>query len=304
MNLTHCCPLFRTRSGVRLSALSALIFGVSLSASAQSVTLYSQPSLEATPLTTIDSAMLADQGQPVLDPDLAAQGWLFAEFASPRTVYVPNASIGKDLQPVEAALFFAEPNPNAEVLGTYRSGDPIEIVDSGNWWTLRTEAPLPVYFILPAAATPVAIESSPAISTPEPAAVETATANPSPALADAPAPSAVEPVLTPIIDVPAANSAAQSTTPATTPGSDVPAIFEGTLVRVKAKWGIWRPRFPYAIEDDRGRRIAWVDVSQVIVPGSLSDFVDQPVSIIGNRVFDAKSKQWRILAISLRPQNF
>ena len=268
---------------VRLSLLM-----VALGANAQTgiLTLYEEPDVKA---PVVAKAGLEDprlgSASAVFDEAKAALGWQVADFEIQTTGFVADDRIGKDLVPVENALVRAAPRETAPVLGTVVPGEPMEVLDNGPFWEVRLTVARPVYFLPP-----------------DPPALP-------PVTAAAPAPAS--PVITedPVVDrtpPPATGVAAAPTTPApeeaasTAAGLAIGQSFEGVFERTSGFMGLFRPPYPFAIENVNGRRIAYVDVSEIVLPGSLKSYLGERVIVYGPRRQHKDSDEWVILARNMR----
>jgi hypothetical protein len=244
------------------------------------VELFIQPDIQSEVVATvpIEDPRLS-QPQPVMDEARAALGWHFADFRDIVEGYVPDRKIGKDLLPVDNALIHAAPADSSPVLDVYRDGDEIEILDRGPWWKLRLETSFPVYFLLetPAVLPPVTAQAGDAL---EP-------------LGPAPAP---EPATATIIETPAMDADPAETSPTIQPApspadrrSVAPEVtgqtYEGRFKRSGKRFGLFAPRAPFYLADASGKRIAWIDTTGIVIPGSLKSFIDQRVIIYGERDF-------------------
>lgn len=246
------------------------------------VELFIKPDIQSEVVATVpveDSRL--GQPQPVMDEARAALGWHFADFTDIVEGYVPDRKIGKDLLPVDNALIHAAPADSSPVLDVYRNGDEIEILDRGPWWKLRLETSFPVYFLLesPAVLPPVTAQAGDALQPldPEPA--------------PPPQPATATIIETPAIDAdPAESAPTVQPTPSTAERRSVtPAVtgqtFEGRFKRSGKRFGLFAPRAPFYLADANDRRIAWIDTTDIVIPGSLKAFIDQPVIIYGERDF-------------------
>lgn len=268
-----------------------LIAFVSLAATAHGqanpLTLHIQPDIQSREIARV---ALQDprlgQPAPVLDEAKAALGWNFAEFTDQVEGYVPDAKIGKDLLPVDSTIIRSTPGPNEPVLGVYRTGQAIEVIDTGDWWKIRTRMAFPVYFVL----------DSPA---PLPAVIglaETAPAEPdSPRIIEAP----VTDTDAPEPSSGSAPSRAEQAAPPPQPDI-IGQSYEGTFRRAKKVLGLFAPKATFFLEQADGRRIAWIDTSGLVIPGSLKAYLDKPVIVYGDRDYMAASREWIIRARTMR----
>ncbi len=259
----------------------AVAAALPLRASAQALDLYLAPDPGSFKVASIlpGDARLGVPA-PVRDAQLAAQGWQYATFRGVVTGYVPDAKIGKDLLPVDHALVHAGPDATSPVLKPYRSGDRIEIRDTGEWWQVLLETELTVYFRTSAPPLPpvtgTALEPTVQAGTPPAAhAAPPPAAEPPPAFVDRAATVAVAP-------------------------DAISQPHEGVFRVARPRFGLIPPQLPYYLEGADGRRLAWIDTRQIVVPGSLEAFIDRPVVIHGERERLAESRDWVIRARTMR----
>ena len=59
--------------------------------------------------------------------------------------------------------------------------------------------------------------------------------------------------------------------------------YDGIFRLSKKRFGLLKPKSIYYLEDASGDRIAWLDVSGIVIPGSIKAYLDQPVTIHGER---------------------
>jgi hypothetical protein len=232
----------------------------------------------------VDSISLDDlrlgQPTPVLDEAKAALGWHFANFTGEAEGYVPDAKIGKDLLPVDNTLVYSGPSEDSTVLAVYQFGDDLEVLDTGLWWKVRFEGGFPVYFVL---------------DTPPPLPAVTATVEP----ATVPAP-VIE--AAPLVE--AGGSALVTTLPAQAMEVENPRpgvigqSYHGTFKRSKKRFGLFKPKAAFYLEDASGDRIAWLDMKEIVVPGSIKSYLDEQVVIHGER--SRLKSDWIIHARNMR----
>lgn len=277
--------------------MAALLPAGSAIGQAVTVDLYIQPDEDS---RLIESVLLDDprlsQPAPVMDEDKAEAGWHYAGFTDSIEGYVSDAQIGKDLFPVENAIIHAGPAAESVVLGVYQPGEPVEIIETGMWWKIRISLDFPVYFrkdgpapLPPVTGTPTgAIEEIPA----------------EPALAPEPEPVIGE--MTLVDESESAAAAATATGPAPIPERKPvePEVtgqrYEGTFKRAKRFLGMIKPKAAFYLEGSNGKRIAWVDTDDIVVPGSLKPYLDQAVIIHGEREYLDSKRDWIIRARNMR----
>jgi hypothetical protein len=279
---------------------------MTLCAHAQSgiVTLYEKPDVRA---PVVAKAGLKDprlsEASPVFDEARAALGWQVASFEIETTGYVADSSIGKDLLPVENALVRTAPRETAPVLGTVVADASMEVLDNGPFWEVRLTVARPVYFLPP---DPPAL---PPVTAPAPAEAASATTEP---MEESRGPAPVSPVITedPVVDRTAAPATGVTATAPATPAAEetdptasslaIGQSFEGIFTRTSRFMGLFKPPYAFAIENANGRRIAYVDVSEIVIPGSLKGYLDQRVIVYGPRQQHDDSDDWVILARNMR----
>lgn len=269
--------------------LLPLVAVANLIAQSATVDLYIQPDISSKAMgqVTLDDPMLG-QPTPVMEESKAALGWQYANYEGEVDGFVPDAKIGKDLLPVDNAIIFSEASRESTVLGVYKTGDSIEVVDTGLWWKLKIKKGFPVYFILDApspipAVTGVADQVD--IAQPEPAL--TLIEEPEPVITESPA-----------MDQPvAAASPATITDTVQVAQTSLPRpgvlgqSYEGIFKQSKRGFGIRKPKMAYYLESADGKRIAWVDTDKIVLPGSMRNFINRRVVIHGERTSDAKTSR-------------
>lgn len=254
--------------------------------------LYLQPDTDSTLLERIQPGdPRLGEAEPVMDEALAILGWQYASFTTEIRGFVPDMEIGKDLLPVESAPIYAMPSSSSPILTTYHDGMEVSIIERGAWWTVEMETTIPVYFVL---------EDTPAPLPPVTATAET------PALEELPVEAPPPVISTPAVDVPADSASpgslgTASARPQQRPAPDVLGqSYEGTFRKSQRRLGLFAPKAPFYLEDGRGDRIAWIDTSEIVIPGSLKNFLDEPVIIFGERDFLPGSRDWIIRARNMR----
>jgi hypothetical protein len=256
-----------------------------LSGQTELIDLYLGPDIQSEKVTrvSLEDPRLG-QPTPVLDEAKAALGWHFADFSGETEGYVPDAKIGKDLLPVDNTIIYSGPSESSSVLGVYQFGQDLEVIDTGIWWKVRFSGGFPVYFLLDEPA------PLPAVTAAAAAPVEAA-------------PPVIEEAPLVVTDAPAAVAA--TTLPALLDDTDdnprpgvIGQSYHGTFKRSQKHLGLFAPKAPYYLEDAGGDRIAWVDVSEIVIPGSIKDFLDEQVIIHGER--SRLKSDWIIHAQNMR----
>lgn len=290
-----------------------LIPVLAIVANAQSprVDLFVQPDIQSEILASVnlDDERLGDHS-PVLDESKAALGWHWAEFSSEISGYVKDSQIGKDLAPVEDALIYLKPSEDSPVLGTIEPDDSFEILDNGPWWEILFDRPIPVYFI---PESPAEVRSEAPAEAPEPeresssgdgdnqTSVELFESN------DPASQGQIEETPVESESSGSVNSGSRESTRSPWIGDSPGAAalgssIEGTFRKSKRRFGIWTPPYPFYVEGSSGKRIAWIDTSELVVATSLRQYLDERVILYGERVYDKENKSWKIVAHNIRLQ--
>jgi hypothetical protein len=248
--------------------------------------LHIRPDIHSKKVETVQASdPRLSEPAPVMDEAKAILGWQFADFSGSVEGYVPDAKIGKDLLPVDDTLIRAEPSNDGSVLGVYRFGDPIEVIDTGLWWKVRVETTFPVYFVVetPAAVVPLASE-------------------PEPALVDDPVAQVEETAVEEISSGTSVRSGPSLSRSSNPPRAGVVGqSYAGVFRQAKKRFGLLKPKGDYYLEGPDGKRLAWIELDSAVISGPVRQFLDQPVVIHGERVLSEKSSHWIIQAHNIRP---
>lgn len=257
---------------ISLPSFAALLLASSAALAAAPLTattaVHTQPD-EAAPTITI----LKAGTEPVASTDplaVAPAGWMAVELPGPFEGYVKNNDILKSLEVRPGAPIHFEPKDSSGVLASMAAGDKVKITGLlGRWTQVSLDQKLTGYVRTGA----------------EPATASTA---PSPAPAESAAPRAA---------APAAGS--------TTAGKPVPVVdamprlFEGKLVSTRSPFRPRRP-FDWAIVDDAGKRIAFLDLSQLLQTEQIDSYADHTIVVHGTPKMTNEGKDLVITAETLR----
>ena len=186
----------------------------------------------------------------------------------PHEAYVQNTYIQKDLAIKPDAPLYSAPETTATRMTTTVENDPIEITGlRGRWTQLRLNRPITgfVRSTTPAPAPPVPVPA------------------PTPAPTYSNSPSAVQ--NTPVND--GAYLAPRSATPTPAPGSPsagsmgaLPRLFEGKVVSTRSPFHPRRP-YDYAIVNEGGTRMAYLDFSKLMQLSQIEGYIDRDVTAYG-----------------------
>jgi hypothetical protein len=187
-------------------------------------------------------------------------GWTAVEIHGPFEGYVKNRDLTKQLDVVPGATIVLAPKEGAPVLAVFEKGDKAEITGlRGGWTQIRLEKTLVAY-----------IHAGPT----EPAPV----AAPPPAL-----PPAAPPAGAPTASAPssAATSPAASAPPAGESNVALSRLFEGTLAPTQSLLAPKRP-YDWQLLDASGKRIAYVDLSKLLLTEQLGSYSGRLVVVLGS----------------------
>ncbi len=248
--------------------------------------VHTQPN-EASPTITV----LKAGSDPVPAPDTVAStpaGWMAVELPGPFDGYVHDRDLTKSLDMKPGASIRLAPEDKAGVLTTAAKDDKTNITgQTGRWLQVRLERKLVGY---------IHVGGTPGYLPP----IATATAGG----ATAPASSAPATPLSPAPSAPAAYGAAE-------PGHAAPMVnlgdstsslarqFAGTFASTRS---LFRPRRPYdwALNDDAGKRYAYLDVSKLLQTEQIENYAGHAVVVFGAAKPTADGKDLVIEVETLR----
>lgn len=265
----------------------------------QSVVLYWEMRADADlklETVTVDDNRLANI-RLVFDDNAAQVGWRVADFTDLFTGYIADANIGKDLNPLPGSPVLSRPERTSPLLGTVSAEQPVRIIDSGVWWQVEAKFTIPVFFKI--APTPAGSISQ-ATEVPPPLPLfddlQSGIDNRTAVQSTAPATERIQ-----IAEHATLPALTDQAAPPQNLGSAIRSRrFEGTFRKSGNALGLRRPPHPFYLEDRTGRRIAWVDVSHIVITGSFKDFIDRPVILFGDMDADAHVRQRVIMARNMR----
>lgn len=211
----------------------------------------------------------------------APTGWLAIELPGPFQGYVLNKDVQKNLDVRPGAQIHLAPKSEAPVLTTMDGADKAEITGLlGKWTQIRLEKRLIGY---------VRVNSS-AGSLPSTAAAPRSGV--SAPLSPAPAPATAYGVTT-------AGRAAPQVALSETNGTSLPRLLAGKFVSTRSTF---RPRRPYdwALNDDAGKRYAFLDISKLLLTEQIESYIDHDVVVFGSAKPIAGTKDFVIEVESLQ----
>jgi hypothetical protein len=188
----------------------------------------------------------------------APAGWMAIELAGPFEGYVENKDLTKNLDVKPGAPIRLAPKPDAGVLTLADKGDKSEIKGlRGKWTQISLEKKLVGYIQVGASAT-----ATPAATPPSPAP-----------LAPAPVTPGVYGVATPGQAAPMVNLGDGGS-------STLPRPFAGRFVSTRRPLAPRRP-YDYALNDDAGKRYAYLDISKLLLTEQIEKYIDHNVVVFG-----------------------
>jgi hypothetical protein len=220
-----------------------------------STAVQSQPD-PASPVLVVLSAG-SEAPAPSANAGPAPAGWLAVDVPGPFTGYVRNKDLSKQLDVVEGATIYTEPKEGAGVLAVFQKGDKVEITGlRGGWTQVRLDKTL-VGFISANQAAPVAPAAAPV---PAPPTAPISTVSPAPPAPAAPATAA----------------------PAQPAGNlRLSQLFEGTLTSSQSPLAPRRP-FDWQLVDASGKRIAYVDLSGLLLTDQIENYAGHAIVVLGS----------------------
>jgi hypothetical protein len=239
----------------KFAALAALALGSAFALRAAPLTaptaVHTQPNATSPTISVLNPGT-----EPAAAPDATAPaGWMAVELPGPFEGWVENKDLTKNLDVKPGTSIRLAPKVDAGVLTISEKGDKTTISGlRGKWTQISLEKKMRGYIQVAAPA--------PAPVTPPPAAT------PQPA----PAPVAAAPV----------SPGAYSNAGAVGLGdsSALPRQFAGRFVSTRRPFTPRRP-YDYALNDDAGKRYAYVDVSKLLLTEQIEKYVDHNVVVFG-----------------------
>jgi hypothetical protein len=224
----------------------------------------SQPD-SSSPVITVLSAG-SEAPAPSSRAGVVPDGWSAVELPGPFEGYVRNKDLTKQLDVSPGATVYLAPKEDGGILTTFEKGDKADITGlHGAWTQVRLEKTL-VGFVRTG---PAAVPAPAPVAPPAPAAPAAA----APVAPEAPA----APTGTPVLS----------------------RLFEGTLTGTRSLLG---PHQPYSLQlvDSGGTRIAYVDVSKLLLTDQIDDYRGHTVVLLGSFQAVKDSQDIVILVEALR----
>jgi hypothetical protein len=197
----------------------------------------------------------------------APSGWAAVELTGPHTVYVTEKDTLKNFEVRPGAAYLSQPRANAPVIGLAGENDPAEFADiAGKYNKFSLNKPIIAYVRVPVIpVTPVTAARPAAPTTPAPAAS-----------------------LPPLMDdlsgtLPQNIPANRPVTPGQGLEAGEPRLARTFFGVVSSSRSALRPRRPhdFQLNDDAGARIAYLDISKLLLTEQIDAFIGRPVAILG-----------------------
>lgn len=200
----------------------------------------------------------------------APAGWMAIELPGPFEGYVENKDLAKSLDVKPGASIRMQPKADAGVLAIAEKGDKAEITGlRGKWTQISLSKNLIGYIKLSGGA--------PALP---PVATAPATRAPAPAPAPGGAPASAPPVAPGVYGVTSPGQAAPMVNLGDGGSSTLPRQFAGRFVSTRRPFTPRRP-YDYALNDDAGKRYAYLDISKLLLTEQIEKYIDHPVVVYG-----------------------
>jgi len=195
--------------------------------------------------------------EPLLAGQVAPDGWIAVAMPGPYMAYVKNGDLTKSLDVQTGANLYRQPEDGAPILAVAEKGDKVSITGlRGKWTQVRLDKTLTGYISVdPSPAVPAAPLGSPDTGAPL-----------APLASAAPLPVDNGPGH-------AADSSALS-------DNSLPRLLEGKLVSSHHLLGARAP-FDWQIDDANGDRIAYVDVTKLLLTEQMAQYINHDVQVSG-----------------------
>lgn len=228
---------------VFLAALA--LTGAALSAAplTRDASVYAQPDPSSPVLKVLPAGTVPTPATATSAPE----GWSAVALAGPHTVWVTNKSVDKELDIRPGTALYAKADFHSPVVGTFEPGDKAELIPGGftaDFMSFKLSKPIVGYVKL---GTPVATGPAPASTLPPPAPVVTNTS----------------PVVFSGIGT----------------NAGAPRFFEGRFTT--ARYFLNKPPYNFQLDDGKGNRFAFLNVSRVTMTDKIDLYLDRVVVIYG-----------------------
>lgn len=257
-----------------LSFAALTLSGLALRAAplASTTAVHTRPDVSSPTISTLQAG--TEVTSAATSTNLPA-GWMAVELKGPFEAYVENKDFTKALDVKPGASIRLAPKADAAVLTTAEKGDKAVISGiRGKWTQVTLEKKLTGYVKVGTTAATTPIVPAPARTT------TTATPATTTTRAPAPAPMASAPVAPSVYGSTSPGQAAPMVNLGDGGSSTLPRQFAGKLVSTRRALSPRRP-YDYALNDDAGKRYAYVDISKLLQTEQIEKFIDHRVVVFG-----------------------
>jgi hypothetical protein len=249
--------------------LASLLLALAVTTALRAAPLTETTAVHAKPdasSTVITYFKAGTEPAPAGDTANATAGWMAVELPGPFEAYVLNKDLTKSLDVVPGTALTLAPKVGAPVLTTANADDKTTVTGLyGKWTQIKLERKLVAYI-------PTKEKSG--------ALAHAATAAVAPAAASAPAPFAPAPANPVAYGTGGAGRAAPMVNLGDGGSSTLPRQFSGKFVSTRRPFTPRRP-YDWALNDDAGRRYAYLDVSKLLLTEQIDKYVDHAVIVYG-----------------------
>jgi hypothetical protein len=190
-------------------------------------------------------------------------GWMAIELPGPFEAYVENRDLTKSLDVKPGANMRFAPKPDGGVLAVAEKSDKVSITGlHGKWTKISLDKKLTGYISLGGSAGGMPVRA------PQPAPTAAA-----PQVAPAP-------VAPGVYGVGAAGQPAAMVNLGDGGSATLTRSFAGKFVSTRRAFTPRRP-YDYALNDDAGKRYAYLDISKLLLTEQIEKYVDHPVVVFG-----------------------
>ena len=194
-------------------------------------------------------------------------GWMAVELPGPFEAYVLNKDLTKSLDVVPGTPLTLAPKVGAPVLTTATAEDKTSVTGLyGKWTQIKLERKLIAYIATKEKSGSLANNASAAVA-------QTAASTPAPF-----APAPANPVA---YGAGGAGRAAPMVNLGDGGSSTLPRQFSGKFVSTRRPFTPRRP-YDWALNDDAGRRYAYLDVSKLLLTEQIDKYIDHAVVVYGS----------------------
>lgn len=218
-------------------------------------------------------------------------GWMAVELAGPFEVYVEKKDLAKSLDVKPGIPMRLKPAADAAVLALAEKGDKTEITGlTGKWTKLKLEKTLVGY--IQVSATPG--YTPPIATTPAPAPVM-----PVASTQPAPTPMSAPPVSPGVYGAAGGGQASPMLNLGDGGSASLPRQFAGMFVSTRRPFTPRRP-YDYALNDNAGKRYAYVDISKLLQTDQIEKYVNHQVVVFGTAKATPDGKEFVIQVETLQ----